>query len=950
MSVATHARHACFLVALMITAILATDGRVAAQERVPTLVEPSSGAAGGDLSFAEAQAGPGSGGVVIIQSSHVSDTDVRDALDLIAADLVSIDFGTSADAGYDVFSTAATLFPTSGTDYFVMSTGNTSSALTTNSDPNTSTVLPGLNTAEGEDLVQAVLVLQPPANASCLAFDFAFYSEEFPEFVGSQYNDVFIAEFGQSNFQQVDNQIIAPNNFAFDTQGNVVSINTVFGVTAAASDGTTYDAGTPLLTAKTPLENSEDEITVILSIMDLGDSIYDSTVFIDNFRWLFGVACEPGADADSDRDALLDDWETSGIDFDKDGNVDLDLPAMGADPSHKDIFVEVDYMVLAGPGGHTHQPRAAALQTVIDAFNAAPVNNPDGTTGIHIHIDAGSTSIMDPVTNATWGTLSESDVLAHQNNLGTTTAWPQCRYQWNAFDTIKGVGTPGSFSIERGDVFHYVIFAHSLANTPAACSLGTTSGISRGIPGSDFIVSLGGWDGDVGSVNQQAGTLMHELGHGLGLFHGGDDPYGNYEPNYLSIMNYAFQMRGLRVGSADGTFDYSSFALPVLDEDALDETVGLSGVAGTAGYGTRYYDPTGVQRIVNNINAAIDWNRDGDGGADTAVAVDINGSGIGKGVGYCTISNDPCFNNGHCGATGGVCDLLTVLDNSDNWEEIIYNGGAVGALGEAVEQPAETESIEIDQLEDGLIPTELAVSISGPGVVYLAAGSSITHHYTVTNTGDNAETFDITSAETQGWANTSGVPAAVLLAPGASTGFDVPLSIPGGTPSGAEDLLTETATSASNSLMMDAAETTTIVSIAAIDIKPGSDVNPVNPFADGVIPVAILGSQTFDVATVDVTTLAFGPDGAAPAHPQGGHFADVNEDGFIDLLSHYRTQETGIVKGDTEMCLTGETLDGISFGDCDPVHTQPMCGLGFELVLLLPPLAWLKRRRERRGL
>ena len=36
---------------------------------------------------------------------------------------------------------------------------------------------------------------------------------------------------------------------------------------------------------------------------------------------------------------------------------------------------------------------------------------------------------------------------------------------------------------------------------------------------------------------------MHELGHNLGLHHGGDDGV-NFKPNYLSIMNYSFEILG----------------------------------------------------------------------------------------------------------------------------------------------------------------------------------------------------------------------------------------------------------------------------------------------------------------------------------------------------------------------------------------------------------------------
>jgi hypothetical protein len=137
-----------------------------------------------------------------------------------------------------------------------------------------------------------------------------------------------------------------------------------------------------------------------------------------------------------------------------------------------------------------------------------------------------------------------------------------------------------------------------------------------------------------------------------------------------------------------------------------------------------------------------------------------------------------------------------------------------------------------------------------------------------------------------------------------------------------------------------------------IDIKPGSDANSINPMSHRLIPVALLGSDTFDVTDVDVTTLAFGPSGAAPAfdltHPLVywlSHW-DVNRDGEKDLLSSYRTEQTGIAFGDTEACLMGRTLAGVPFEGCDAVSTTSGCGLGAELTLLLPALMWLWRRRR----
>ncbi|MDP2948971.1 MAG: hypothetical protein Q8P22_05490 [Chloroflexota bacterium] len=104
-----------------------------------------------------------------------------------------------------------------------------------------------------------------------------------------------------------------------------------------------------------------------------------------------------------------------------------------------------------------------------------------------------------------------------------------------------------------------------------------------------------------------------------------------------------------------------------------------------------------------------------------------------------------------------------------------------------------------------------------------------------------------------------------------------------------------------------------------IDIKPGSDPNSIKLSNKGVIPVAILGSASFDVTNVDYSTVVFAGD-ATEAH-NTVHYQDVNGDTHLDAVLHYETRQTNIQMGDTEACLDGETVDGLSFHACDSVRT-----------------------------
>ncbi len=149
----------------------------------------------------------------------------------------------------------------------------------------------------------------------------------------------------------------------------------------------------------------------------------------------------------------------------------------------------------------------------------------------------------------------------------------------------------------------------------------------------------------------------------------------------------------------------------------------------------------------------------------------------------------------------------------------------------------------------------------------------------------------------------------------------------------------------------------TVVSTAALtaslDIKPGSCPNSFNRNSHGVLPVALVGTDTFDVAQVDISSIqlsrADGVGGSVAPHegPPGPHseFEDaatpfdgqpcdcheLEGDGVTDLSMKFKTDDVvaalelnDLPAGDlVELVVDGTLLDGTPFSGRDCVRLVP---------------------------
>jgi hypothetical protein len=120
-------------------------------------------------------------------------------------------------------------------------------------------------------------------------------------------------------------------------------------------------------------------------------------------------------------------------------------------------------------------------------------------------------------------------------------------------------------------------------------------------------------------------------------------------------------------------------------------------------------------------------------------------------------------------------------------------------------------------------------------------------------------------------------------------------------------------------------ETDLVISEVSIDIKPGSDPNCINLDSEGVVPAAVLGSATFDVTTINQTTLQLEGSQARirGKSNNAGSFEDVNGDSFTDLVAHFPTEDLQLTDADTEATLTGTLQDGTLIVGTDAICVVP---------------------------
>jgi len=250
---------------------------------------------------------------------------------------------------------------------------------------------------------------------------------------------------------------------------------------------------------------------------------------------------------DGDLDGIPDYMEAEGVVY-----AGMELYKLGARQGVKDIFVELDYM---DSDDIAVTPRIEALEKVVGAFAAQ---------NIAVHFDVGDLFSSTYLEDFNLGGGNQVD------SYSGITFTPNFLDARTDFYDIKR----SNINPERLPIFHYFLMAQSQEES-------LSSGGSEQ-SGNDAFITLGDWglnlDDDKGEnelINIQASIIMHQLGHNLGLKHGGDD-FTELKPNYLSTMNPLYVLEGLAtVGNNEGDrYYYQKYIEENLCHDQAYEDLG----------------------------------------------------------------------------------------------------------------------------------------------------------------------------------------------------------------------------------------------------------------------------------------------------------------------------------------------------------------------------------------
>lgn len=465
------------------------------------------------------------------------------------------------------------------------------------------------------------------------------------------------------------------------------------------------------------------------------------------FQIGFGGRSDPderppaGGDTDRDGDGIRDAWERPGavVDTDGDGRAELNLSAMGAGPDKADVFVQIGASTFDceklgrcasnDVAGSIWAPSAEAVRKVQRQFLKR---------GIRLHVDGGPQFVMNPETGEQWGTRSAIGPPVRAELLGL----PESREQLldtRPLEALRPVLFPAS---DRRGVFHGAVTVASMRARGAG-------GIAE-LPGSWSILGISALDKDGARQRLQplgeAATFMHELGHNLGLQHGGDDEL-NHKPNYPSVMNYLYSAFGVPAAAmpryTEASLTYSDGELNTIDERALSELDPLRPEPLASRLLINWRCPeTGRRHGLVLATAWHDWNCD-EVSQYLPNPVDVNGDGE-----------------------------LQRLHDHDDWSNLqlpFPRGSLVGA------------GSTTDPSEDW-VP---AVTITGGGPLVLAPGERASVRYVVGNPHGDARTYRLST--TAYGVEVDGLPATVAVPAGGSIG--VTLSVTARASKGALELL-----------------------------------------------------------------------------------------------------------------------------------------------------------------